>query len=120
MDMRASAMQVDGQDAALEVRAALCVGIPWREAMARTLRERGECGIRAGRASNGGWPAANETAAQGSSASTLRRGCSQATSRPSSTVAIVPSTSCLKSEEHKYELQSLMRISYAVLRLHKK
>src|SRR3546814_1622793 len=65
MDMRASAMQVDGHDAALEVRAALCVGIPWREAMARTLRERGECGIRAGRASNGGWPAANETAAQG-------------------------------------------------------
>src|SRR3546814_560126 len=36
MDMRASAMQVDGHDAALEVRAALCVGIPWREAMART------------------------------------------------------------------------------------
>src|SRR3546814_12375836 len=54
MDMRASAMQVDGTDAALAVRAALCVGIPRREAMERTLRERGKCGIGGGRGSKGG------------------------------------------------------------------
>src|SRR3546814_6967886 len=95
MDMRASAMQVDDHDAALDLRAALCLGIPWREAMARTLRERGECGIRAGHTSNGGWPAANETADKGSSASNLRSGCSQATRRQRNPVASVPSPSCL-------------------------
>src|SRR3546814_1743252 len=41
-------------------------------------------------------------------------------SRPSSRAAAARSALCLRSEEHTSELQSLMRISYAVFCLNKK